>query len=242
MYPTIDSYHSPRKHEVLARSMRKIERTLDTVLRSLGNPSTVSAMLSRSPSPVGLTAREAASQQIVATRELMDSCDDSPPQSPQEPAAQGGSPKLHSLPNDTLNPLGLLAETSLATRKSNAEHHGTLYPRPFDETGAPKVGVASEVYFKPGQSPDPEPTGGAQRSHQGPINILPLRRLYIENRVQPEMLNFTSTEDVLALFNMCASHSYPCVFGCVDDPSFLKLLRSHECQTPSTAPDKRPFD
>lgn len=89
------------------------------------------------------------SQQIVATRELMDSDNDSPPQSPQEPAAQG-SPKLHSLPNDTLNPLGLLAETSLATRKTNADHHGTLYPRPFDETGAAKVGVASEVYFKPG--------------------------------------------------------------------------------------------
>ena len=131
--------------------MRKIERTLDTVLRSLGNPSTVSAMLSRSPSPVGLGSRDAAmtSQQIVATRELMDSDNDSPPQSPQEPAAQG-SPKLHSLPNDTLNPLGLLAETSLATRKTNADHHGTLYPRPFDETGAAKVGVASEVYFKPG--------------------------------------------------------------------------------------------
>ena len=145
--------------------MRKIERTLDTVLRSLGNPNTGSGMLSRSPSPVGLSARDAAmnSQQIVATRELMDSDDGSPPQSPQEPAAHGGSPKLHSLPNDTLNPLGLLAETSLATRKTNAEHHSTLYPRPFDDTGAPKVGVASEVYFKPGQSPNPEPTGGAKR-------------------------------------------------------------------------------
>ena len=153
---------SPRKHEVLARSMRKIERTLDTVLRSLGNPSTVSAMLSRSPSPVGLGTRDSAmaSQQIVATRELMDSDDGSPPQSPQEPAAQS-SPKLHSLPGDTLSPLGLLAETSLATRKTNGEHHGTLYPRPFDDTGAAKVGVASEVYFKPGQFPNPEPTGDA---------------------------------------------------------------------------------
>ena len=164
MYPTIYSYHSPRKHEVLARSMRKIERTLDTVLRSLGNPSTVSAMLSRSPSPAGLSDNRDAmitSQQIVATRELMDSDNDSPPHTPQEPAAQS-SPKLHSLPNDTLNPLGLLAETSLATRKTNADHHGTLYPRPFDDTGAPKVGVASEVYFKPGQYPNPKPAGGAQ--------------------------------------------------------------------------------
>ncbi|KAF9645083.1 hypothetical protein BDM02DRAFT_3190029 [Thelephora ganbajun] len=183
--------NNPRKHEVLARSMRKIERTLDTVLRSLGNPSTVSAMLSRSSSPVGLNDNRDAvvtPQRIVATRELMDSDNESPPQSPQEPAAQG-SPKLHSLPNDTLNPLGLLAETSLATRKTNSQHHGTLYPRPFDDTGTAKVGVASEVYFKP-----------------GPINILPLRRLYIENRVQPEMLNFTSTEDVLALFNIYFDH------------------------------------
>ena len=163
MYPTIDNYHSPRKHEVLARSMRKIERTLDTVLRSLGNPSTVSAMLSRSPSPVGLADNRDAvitPQHIAATRELMDSDNDSPPQSPHEPAAQS-SPKLHSLPNDTLNPLGLLAETSLATRKTNAVHHGTLYPRPFDDTGIAKVGVASEVYFKPGQSSNPESTGGA---------------------------------------------------------------------------------
>lgn len=134
--------------------MRKIERTLDTVLRSLGNPSTVSGMLSRSPSPTGHNDNRDAvitPQQIVATRELMDSDNESSPHSPQEPAAQR-SPKLHSLPNDTLNPLGLLAETSLATRKTNAEHHGTLYPRPFDETGTAKVGVASEVYFKPGKS------------------------------------------------------------------------------------------
>ena len=154
MYLTIYSYHSPRKHEVLARSMRKIERTLDTVLRSLGNPSTVSGMLSRSPSPAGHNDNRDAvitPQQIVATRELMDSDNESPPHSPQEPAAQR-SPKLHSLPNDALNPLGLLAETSLATRKTNAEHHGTLYPRPYDEAGIAKVGVASEVYFKPGQS------------------------------------------------------------------------------------------
>ena len=153
--------------------MRKIERTLDTVLRSLGNPSTVSAMLSRSPSPAGHDNRDGmiTPHQIVATRELMDSDNESPPQSPQEPAAQGGSPKLHSLPNDTLNPLGLLAETSLATRKTNAKHHGTLYPRPFDtpggddpagdDPGTAKVGVASEVYFKPGQSFNPEPTGDA---------------------------------------------------------------------------------
>ena len=120
-------------------------------------------MLSRSPSPVGLgDGRDAVltPQQIVATRELLDSDNESSAPTPQEPAAQS-SPKLHSLPNDTLNPLGLLAETSLATRKNNSVRHGTLYPRPFDDTGAAKVGVASEVYFKPGQYSDPLPTGGA---------------------------------------------------------------------------------
>jgi hypothetical protein len=152
--------------------MRKIERTLDTVLRSLGNPNTASAMLSRSPSPTGHNdGRDAAitPQQIVATRELMDSDNESPAQTPQEPAAQN-SPKLHSLPNDTLNPLGLLAETSLATRKATAEHRGHLYPRPFDDTGTAKVGVASEVYFKPGTCSSPTPTYRTQlespRSHQ----------------------------------------------------------------------------
>lgn len=34
------------------------------------------------------------------------------------------------------------------------------------------------------------------------MTILPLRRLYIERQIQPEMLSFVSTEEVLALFNM----------------------------------------
>lgn len=34
------------------------------------------------------------------------------------------------------------------------------------------------------------------------MTILPLRRLYIERQIQPEMLSFVSNEQVLALFNM----------------------------------------
>ena len=34
------------------------------------------------------------------------------------------------------------------------------------------------------------------------MTILPLRRLYIERQVQPEMLSFVSTEEVVDLFNM----------------------------------------
>jgi hypothetical protein len=37
----------------------------------------------------------------------------------------------------------------------------------------------------------------------GPMTILPLRRLIIERQIQPEMLTFVSTDDVVALFNMC---------------------------------------
>ena len=38
------------------------------------------------------------------------------------------------------------------------------------------------------------------------MTILPLRRLFIERQIQPEMLSFVSTEEVVALFNMCVSH------------------------------------
>ena len=48
-----------------------MERTLDTVLRSLGNPSIASGMLSRSPSP---SAQTQGTQALLATP--------SPPQSP----------------------------------------------------------------------------------------------------------------------------------------------------------------
>lgn len=51
------------------------------------------------------------------------------------------------------------------------------------------MGVASDNYFKP-----------------GPMTILPLRRLYIERQVQPEMLSFVSTEEVVELFNIYFDH------------------------------------
>jgi len=36
----------------------------------------------------------------------------------------------------------------------------------------------------------------------GPMSILPLRRLFIERQIQPEMLSFVSTEEVVDLFKM----------------------------------------
>lgn len=58
-----------------------------------------------------------------------------------------GSPKLHSLPDNTLNPLGLLAEASLANRRAQA---ATKTETTSNGTQQRRLGVASDVYFKPG--------------------------------------------------------------------------------------------
>lgn len=170
---------SSKKHEQLSRSLRKMERTLDTVLKSIGNPSIASGMISRTPSP---SPQDASTQALLAA-------------SPSPPPSQSysshhhhghvpGSPKLHSLPDNALNPLGLLAEASLANRRSQASK-----PQRNTSTGDPKLGVASDNYFKP-----------------GPMTILPLRRLYIERQIQPEMLSFVSTDEVVALFDIYFEH------------------------------------
>ncbi|CAA7270959.1 unnamed protein product [Cyclocybe aegerita] len=181
---------SSKKHEILTRSLRKMERTLDTVLRSIGNPSIASGMISRSPSP---------SAQNSGTQALLARSPSPPPSTSTYPSNSHhhhhhphhpGSPKLHSLPDNSLNPLGLLAEASLANRRAQTIHVGGLASAPeADDESQPKLGVASDNYFKP-----------------GPMTILPLRRLYIERQVQPEMLSFVSTEEVVALFNIYFDH------------------------------------
>ncbi|KAL4244821.1 Protease transcriptional activator prtT [Abortiporus biennis] len=198
---------NPRKHEILTRSLRKMERTLDTVLRSLGNPSIASGMVSRSPSP---------SPQTQGTQALLAS-PSPPPQSPL-PSTSGrmmpGSPKLHSLPDNTLNPLGLLAEASLANRRAQAAAKTQMASLTSSTNdNEQKLGVASDVYFKP-----------------GPMTILPLRRLFIERQVQPEMLSFVSTEEVVALFKIYYENMN---FHCnLLDPAF---------HTPSLVCSRSPF-
>ncbi|KAF9227599.1 hypothetical protein BS17DRAFT_856106 [Gyrodon lividus] len=172
---------SSKKHELLTRSLRKMERTLDTVLRSIGNPSMASGMVSRSPSPAG---------QIAQTQALMAS-----PTPPPQLVYQGQSntlpstsPKLHSLPDNELNPLGLLVEASLANRRAQGITT-SFTARPTEPDPDRRLGVASDNYFRP-----------------GPMTILPLRRLYIERQIQPEMLSFVGTEEVVALFNIYFDH------------------------------------
>ena len=110
-----------------------------------------------------------------------------------------GSPKLHSLPDNSLNPLGLLAEASLANRRAHGKYPSAMVAR-SSRPGETKLGVASDHYFKPGEYLISDLTLSDTRP--GPMTILPLRRLYIERQVQPEMLSFVSTEEVVALFNM----------------------------------------
>ncbi|KAI0362543.1 hypothetical protein OH77DRAFT_1388652 [Trametes cingulata] len=195
---------STKKHEILTRSLRKMERTLDTVLRSLGNPSIASGMLSRSPSPT---------LQTQNTQALINS--PSPPPSPDRRHHSSHmpptSPKMHSLPDNSLNPLGLLAEASLANRRAQAAAKSTSTGESSADKA--KVGVASDVYFKP-----------------GPMTILPLRRLYIERQVQPEMLSFVSTEEVVALFKIYFDHMN--VHSPLLDPEF---------HTPSLVCSRSPF-
>ncbi|KAK7467550.1 hypothetical protein VKT23_004603 [Stygiomarasmius scandens] len=166
---------SSKKHELLTRSLRKMERTLDTVLRSIGNPSIASGMISRSPSPNG-TGQSSSTAALLAR---------SPTPPPSSAVFHGSSPKLHSLPDNSLNPLGLLAEASLANRRAQGNSSNVMSRNSSNN----QVGVASDNYFRP-----------------GPMTILPLRRLYIERQIQPEMLSFVNTDEVVALFNIYFDH------------------------------------
>lgn len=129
-----------------------MEKTLDTVLRSIGNPnitSMASDMLSRSPSPD--TGDKTQATLITP----------SPPPTLKSASIaslqQPGSPRLHSLPDNELNPLGMLAEASLANRRLQSQNHSSLSTdSPSDSTEVTrKVGVASDLYFKPGKSSAP---------------------------------------------------------------------------------------
>lgn len=115
-----------------------MERTLDTVLRTMANPgltSLASGMVSASPSPP-------PDEDIKAvTHDLVTELTSAPPPPAYHLSAHptvtvprqagqstygggavsshpGTSPKLHSLPDNALNPLGLLAEASLANRRA----------------------------------------------------------------------------------------------------------------------------
>lgn len=133
-----------KKHEQLTRSLRKMEKTLDTVLRSIGNPglsSIASGMVSRSQSP---------SNPVNKTQTLLGTPSPPPASNMHSMHQHPGSPRLHSLPDNELNPLGLLAEASLANRRAQQQAHSQLKTENTSSNTVGNVGVANEVYFKPG--------------------------------------------------------------------------------------------
>ena len=142
---------STRKHELLTRSLRKMERTLDTVLKSIGNPGMASAsgMVSRSPSPSNVkNATQALLSQVDQPPSPTAGATFSSSSSRPQGFAPPNSPKLHSLPDNSLNPLGLLAEASLANRRAHAATSGRKTSAMARPPAA--IGVASDAYFKPG--------------------------------------------------------------------------------------------
>ncbi|KAF9532873.1 fungal-specific transcription factor domain-containing protein [Crepidotus variabilis] len=228
---------STKKHEILSQSLKKMERTLDTVLRSIGNPALAAnlATSSRSPSPSAdgagpshLSHPQRPMSPMSGRAFLSGSPSPEPDMTPstssqrhshqhhnQAPQEPPGSPKLHSLPDNTLNPLGLLAEASLANRRAQVQQQGAgggaVVDALLQENSS--VGVASRNYFKP-----------------GPMTILPLRRLYIERQIQPEMLTFVTTEEVVALFNIYFEKMH--IHADLLDPAF---------HTPSLICSRSPF-
>jgi hypothetical protein len=132
------------------------------------------------------------------------------------------SPRLHSLPDNTLNPLGLLAEASLQNRKrsstnANASNSGLVQTiesglngadalksrvggnkvrtreSSVDEAGNPKrLGVGDASYFRP-----------------GPMSSLGLRRVIIERELKPEIFSFTSAAQINELFDIYFDQLHP---------------------------------
>ncbi|KZT36639.1 hypothetical protein SISSUDRAFT_1071465 [Sistotremastrum suecicum HHB10207 ss-3] len=178
---------SKKTQEELARSVRKMERSLETVIKSINNPllnsmSSGMASLPSSPPSIPPDAIQTYGTPPVPLAE------------PRLPSYEDTSPRLPSLPLDTLNPLGLLAEASLANEKAledvqSKDHGSTADSSSAMSDPSRKIGIANERYFKP-----------------GPMTLLPMRRRFIEQQVQPEMLSFVSTNEVLELFKLFFEH------------------------------------
>ncbi|KAG8699118.1 hypothetical protein FRC08_005498 [Ceratobasidium sp. 394] len=216
-----------KKQENLLRQLKRMESTLDTLMHSISHPGLTSiptGTVSRSPTPsspsvtASNNARTLLGSPSASTPDLGSAGGSSLVRSREKP--RSSSPRLHMLPDNTLNPLGLLAEASLQNRreKGTGSGLGGMLPTNLDDDGSGKVegrpvGVASDAYFKP-----------------GPMNILPLRRLYIERQIQPEMLSFVSTDEVVELFDIYFDHI-----------NIQCGLLEHGFHTPSMVCSRSPF-
>ncbi|KAL8290408.1 hypothetical protein RQP46_002666 [Phenoliferia psychrophenolica] len=250
-----------RKTDAMAKSLKKMEATLETVLKSISQPGLLSSAGGLSnptlqqltsphdsnPRPRSESAGPVASPSGTAGHHLSMNAHGMPgghqTEGPRADFGGGGAdvrwrggvrtseeraqePRLHSLPDNVLNPLGLLAEASLQnTRKRTsmtlnevldtsrgAVDDGDTHP----DRKRTKLGVANAGYFQP-----------------GPMNtVLPLRRIVIEHRMPPALLieKIVSIEEVVELFALFFEH---CHRSCpILDP---------EVHTPTATGSRSPF-
>ncbi|CDS01907.1 hypothetical protein [Sporisorium scitamineum] len=142
-----------------------------------------------------------------------------------------GSPRLHSLPDNTLNPLGLLAEASLhnnhrarklarngtSNSEKDSQRSGSTGAQSPDKTIKSEGGNEDSPAGEGGASDAAKrkiPLGVASQNYfrPGPMTILPLRRIIIEREMPPELLTLgiVTSEEVLDLFGIffrrCTQH------------------------------------
>ncbi|BGP26143.1 zn(2)-C6 transcription factor [Rhodotorula toruloides] len=193
----------------------------------------------------------------------------------KDPNAADGSPRLHSLPDNTLNPLGLLAEASLRNtrkrpvdlteeydvtagddgeangssaaggkgkgkgkvkgkgKKGPAGAEGVDGAKEKGKEGEKDEGAGSGDEEGMGKKKKKE-LGMANRNYfaPGPMNILPLRRIVIEQRMPPALLEekILSVEEVVELFALFFEH-------CARHCPFL----DPEIHTPAATGSRSPF-
>ncbi|SCV73842.1 BQ2448_6272 [Microbotryum intermedium] len=235
---------SNRKTDMMAKSLKKMEATLETVLKSISHPSMLtSSGLMQMPTsdlsvmnrgsgqgstplnpgsvgaagtssgdiPTGASPHNFHNSSISSGSPNFGPGGESKPRTTIEWSGIRGdrngqprdsSPRLHSLPDNTLNPLGLLAEASLQnTRKRTAVSVAdVLEPAYGKEESAneppakrEKLGMGNPQYFMP-----------------GPMNILPVRRIVIEQRGPPAILEekIVTVEEVVELFAIFFTHCH----------------------------------
>lgn len=157
------------------------------------------------------------------------------------------SPKLHSLPDNTLNPLGLLAEASLNNRKYSMKNtrpdiESIIDPPSTSNSDKPvnnndnnndtnkdredRINKITKDYVHN------EGIGVASGEYYrpGPMSMLPLRRIFIERQNQPEILRFCTDENIQDLFNIYCNHLN--IHTCILDPEF---------HTPQLVASRSPF-
>lgn len=181
----------------LAKSLEKMEATLNTVLRTIRDPSHAnslghaSGMLTRPHSPVREERRQETVPQVAPTSIAPSQLTGALPPSEMDPtrshaakyalmARMAGisgmasssssssnrrgrppSPRLHSLPPDSLNPLGLLAEASLGnqttTKRVKSEHKSSNANSPAntaDGSSPAKVRTPGSTTQRDGEGKD----------------------------------------------------------------------------------------